>query len=61
MAITYGEYYKAKDALENLMPAKRDIDSDLVPPLVAIKARELRLIVIGALAELNEEGWEDDE
>jgi hypothetical protein len=59
--ISYGEYYAAKNALEDLLPSKRDITNELVPQLVVDKAHELRLMILGQLAELNEQGWDDDE
>ncbi len=59
--MTYEEYYKAKVALEYLLPEKRDIENDEIPEVIALKAAEFRLVVLGALAELNGEGWEDDE
>jgi hypothetical protein len=57
--MTYGEYYQAKNALEDLLPSKRDLAR--APDVVRLKAEELRLLILGALAELNEAGWEDDD
>lgn len=59
--MTYGEYYKAKTALEDLLPSKRDIEREEIPAVVCHRAVEFRLVILGALAELNETGWEDDE
>lgn len=59
--VSYTEYYKSKNALENLLPDKRDIEQDDLPLVVASKAAELRLLILGALAELDGIGWDDDD
>ena len=58
--MTYEQYYKQKSALENVLPSKRDIDNSL-PDIVSLELKRIRAIILGFLAELNEEGWDDDD
>lgn len=61
MALDYAGYYRTRSAIEGLLPHTSDIKNELVPELIRLKAKEFRLIILGALAEIAEEGWEDEE
>lgn len=57
---SYTAHVKIQEALQDLLPTKRYVQNKELPELIRIKAAEFRLVILGALAELGEEGWEGD-